>query len=121
MSQIAISKKARQGRGGTRKLPLAFTEHGALMAANVLRSARAIQVSVFVVRAFVRLRETLAAHTQLAKRLEELEKKVEALALSQDGLAADTGARFREVIETLRHLMAMPEPTRRPIGFVTSR
>jgi hypothetical protein len=68
-SQIAISKNGTYGRGGTRKLPLAFTEHGALMAANVLRSRRAIQVSVFVVRAFVRLRETLAAHKELAKKL----------------------------------------------------
>ena len=58
MLQIAISKK---GRGGRRKLPLVFTEHGAIMAANVLNSKRAVRMSVFVVRAFVKLRETAPA------------------------------------------------------------
>jgi ORF6N domain-containing protein len=77
MSQIAISK---HGRGGRRKSPTAFTEHGALMAASVLNSDRAVQVSVYVVRAFIRLRETLAAHKVLAKKLEELERKTETLA-----------------------------------------
>ena len=109
------------GRGGRRSMPYAFTEHGALMAANVLSSRRAIEVSVFVVRAFVRLRETLAAHKDLAKKLEDLERKTEALASKQDALSLDTRARFREVIEALRRLMSSPEPTRRPIGFVTTR
>jgi len=108
------------GRGQHRKyLPYAFTEHGALMAANVLNSARAIEVSVFVVRAFVRLREVLATHKELAKKLEQLEKKTEALALKHDQLAANTHAQFREVIEALRALMTQPEPKKRPIGFVT--
>ena len=109
------------GRGGRRSMPYAFTEHGALMAANVLSSRRAIEVSVFVVRAFVRLRETLAAHKDLARKLEDLERKTEALASKHDALSLDTRARFREVIEALRHLMATPEPSRRPIGFVTTR
>ena len=69
-SQFATSNA---GRGGTRKLPLAFTEHGAIMAATILSSRRAIEVSVYVVRAFVQMRETLAAHKELAKRLDELE------------------------------------------------
>jgi len=120
MSQIAISKGP-PGRGGTRKLPLAFTEHGALMAATLLKSRRATEVSIFVVRAFVRLRETLGAHKELAKKLEELERKTEALALKHDALTADTRSQFREVIEALRRLMSAPEPTRRPIGFITPR
>ena len=65
MSQIARSKR---GRGGTRKPPLAFTEHGAIMAAAVLNSARAVQMSVFIVRAFVQMRDALAGHAQLAKK-----------------------------------------------------
>ncbi len=72
-SQFATLKP---GRGQHRKyLPLAFTEHGAIMAAMVLNSARATEVSVYVVRAFVRLRDTLAAHKDLAARLQILEKK----------------------------------------------
>ena len=119
MSQIATSKEGTYGRGGTRKLPFAFTEHGALMAANVLRSRRAIQVSVFVVRAFVRMRETLAAHKELAKKLEELERRTAALDAKHDALADETRSKFMEVIAALRGLMSTPEPTRRPIGFVT--
>ena len=64
------------------------------MAANLLNSVRAIEVSVYVVRAFVRLRETLAAHKELARKLAELEKKTEALAFKHDALAADTHAGF---------------------------
>ena len=118
MSQIAISK---HGRGGRRKSPMAFTEHGALMAASVLNTDRAVQVSVYVVRAFIRLRETLAAHKDLARKLEELERKTETLALKHDALAAETHAQFKAVIEALRELMAAPVPKRRPIGFVTPK
>ena len=121
MSQIATSKNRADPRGGTRKRPLAFTEHGALMAANVLRSRRAIEVSVFVIRAFIRLRETFAAHKDFAQKLDELERKTEALASRQDEFAATTRSQFREVIEALRRLMASPEPPRRPIGFVTPK
>ena len=119
-SQFATSKAA-PGRGGRRYRPYAFTEHGALMAANVLNSARAIEVSVYVVRAFMRLRETLAAHKDLAKTLQQLEKKTEALTLQHDTLAANTRAQFKEVFDALRALMAPPEPKKRPIGFVTSK
>jgi hypothetical protein len=80
-----------------------------------------MEVSVFVVRAFIRLRETLAAHKDLSRKLEELEKKTEALAAKHDALAADTRTQFREVVEALRRLMSQPEPGRRPIGFVTPR
>ena len=102
-------------------MPYAFTEHGALMAANVLNSPRAVEVSVFVVRAFVRLRETLAAHKDLAKKLDALERKTEALALKHDSLAMETRAQFRQVIEALRQLMSSPAPKRRPIGFITPK
>jgi ORF6N domain len=68
------------GRGGRRYAPRVFTEHGALMAATILNSPRAVEVSVYVVRAFVRLRELAATHGDMAKRLDELEQKTEALA-----------------------------------------
>ena len=80
-SQFATSNIA-VGRGGRRYLPHAFTEHGSLMAANVLSSPRAVEVSVYIVRAFVSLRQTLAAHRDLASKLEALEKSTEALAMS---------------------------------------
>jgi hypothetical protein len=119
-SQNATSNP-RLGRGGRRYLPCAFTEHGALMVANVLSSPRAIEVSVFVVRAFIRLRQALAEHKELARKLEDLEKKTERLALKHDALAADTRSQFREVIEALRRMMSAPQPAHRPIGFVTPR
>jgi phage regulator Rha-like protein len=74
-SQFATLKT---GRGQHRKyLPFAFTEHGAIMAATVLNSPRAVEVSIYVVRAFVQLRELLAGHKELAKRLNELETRME--------------------------------------------
>lgn len=84
--------------------PLAFTEHGALMAASVLNTPRAIEVSVYVVRAFVRLKQALDTHKDLAARIAQLE--------------ARTDARFKAVFDALRELMAPTEPKRRPIGFV---
>ncbi len=86
-----------------RFLPYAFTEHGALMAANVLRSPRAVEMSVFVVRAFVRLRQSLAGHADLARRLGEMEKRYD--------------AQFKIVFDAIRQLMASPEKLRRSIGF----
>jgi ORF6N domain len=73
-SQFATSKPER--RGGRRTLPTAFTEHGALMAASVLNSAKAVEMSIQVVRAFVRLRHFLASHHQLAAKLDELERRI---------------------------------------------
>ena len=77
-SQIAISigETRQSGRGGRRYAPFAFTEHGAIMAATVLNTPRATEVSVFVVRAFVRLREMVAANQELAAKLDELERRV---------------------------------------------
>jgi hypothetical protein len=90
-----------------RFLPYAFTEHGAIMAANVLNSPRAVQMSVFVVRAFVRLRQMIGAHKEMAATLAELERKV----ASHDG-------NIRALFEALRQLMAPPEPKKRKIGFI---
>ena len=72
-SQIAMSKP---GRGGRRTLPWAFTEHGALMAANILRSERAVQMSIYLVRAFVRMRDELASNLSVLKRLAEIDRKL---------------------------------------------
>jgi ORF6N domain len=93
-------------------MPFAFTEHGALMAASVLNTPRAVDVSLYVVRAFVELRETLATHKELAKRLDELESRLERKLAIHD--QAITG-----IMEAIRQLMAPPEPTKkRRIGFV---
>ena len=101
--------------------PYAFTEHGALMAANLLNSSRAVEVSVYVVRAFVRLRETLAQHKDLAAKLSALERRTEALALKQDVLAANTRMQLKQVFEAIRELLTPPGPVkRRPIGFIVN-
>ena len=93
-------------------LPYAFTEHGALMAASVLNTPRAVEVSLYVVRAFVGLRETLAAHKELAKRLDELEARIEKKLTTHDQAIAG-------ILSAIREMMRPPEPARRPIGFVT--
>jgi len=119
ISQIATSKT---GRGGRRKLPLAFSEHGALMAATVLNSSRAVEMSLYVVRAFVQLREVLATHKELATRLAELEGKTELLALKHDQLAGNTRAQLKQVFDAIRQLMTPPEPAKkRAIGFVSPK
>lgn len=117
-SQFATSNEP-AGRGGRRYLPRAFTEHGAIMAASVLNSPRAIEVSMYVVRAFVRLRELAATHQDLAKRLDALEEKTELLAMQHDTFSRNTRAQLKQVFDALRELMTPPEPTKRPIGFVT--
>ena len=120
-SQLATLNASGQGvgRGRHRKyLPYAFTEHGAIMAASVLNSPRAIEVSMYVVRAFVRLRELAANHQELAKRLDLLEEKTEALALQQDTLSRVTRVQLKQVFDALRELMTPLEPPKRPIGFV---
>src|SRR5262245_7928768 len=77
-SQFATSSSSGRGWGGRRTHPLAFTEHGAIMAATVLNSPRAVQMSVYVVRAFVKLRQMLASNADLARRLHALERSVAA-------------------------------------------
>jgi tRNA C32,U32 (ribose-2'-O)-methylase TrmJ len=98
-----------------------FTEHGALMAAMILNSPRAVQVSLYVVRAFVRLREAAAVHQDLAKQLADLQDKTELLAAQQDSFSQNTRAQLKQVFEALRQLMVPPDPPKRPIGFVTSK
>jgi hypothetical protein len=89
--------------GGRRYRPYAFTEHGSIMAAKVLNSERAVQASVQVVRAFVRLRQMLASNTALARKLEELEGKYD--------------RQFKVVFDAIRQLMSPPPPRRKQIGF----
>jgi hypothetical protein len=90
-------------------LPYAFTEHGALMAANVLKSSRAAKVSVYVVRAFVKLRELLSTHRELSIKLGELETKLQ-----------NHDEQIIALIDAIRSLMEEPQPkTKPPIGFHT--
>jgi phage regulator Rha-like protein len=111
MLQIATSKK---GRGGRRKLPLAFTEHGAIMAASVLNSPRAVQMSVFVVRAFVKMREALAQDGQLAKKLAELERRLTGRLDVHEKAIVHI---LEEIKKLMEPLPAEPEPKRPEIGF----
>ena len=99
--QIGISSSW----GGRRHPPYAFTEQGVAMLSSVLRSKRAAQVNVEIMRAFVRLRRILAENASLAQRLDELEKKYD--------------VQFRVVFDTIRQLMQPPEPKKKRIGFVT--
>src|SRR6266404_7122301 len=101
-SQIVISKK---GRGGRRYLPYVFTEQGVAMLSSVLRSKRAIQVNIAIMRAFVRVRELLATHKDLAAKIEALERKYD-----------EHDTTIKEVFEAIRQLMA-PRLPRRQIGF----
>lgn len=118
--QSLMSQFATSNRGGRRKLPLAFTEHGAIMAASVLKTPRAVEVSVYVVRAFVKLRELARSNEQLALRLEDLETKVQLLSLKHDSLEKNAHVQLKQVFDALRELMAQPPPPmHRPIGFVT--
>ena len=111
-SQIATSSLRSQSvtsssHGGKRKLPWVFTEHGALMLASVLNSAIAVQASVRVVRAFVRLREMVAANAHLAAKLQELERRLDS---HDEGIA--------NLFAALKQLLEPSEPTkRREIGF----
>jgi len=104
ISQNAISKP---GRGGRTKLPRLFTEHGALMAASILKSDRAIAMSVYVIRAFVEIRETLASNASILKRLAEIDKT---LVLH--------GSSLSDIYHKLLPLLSPPpDPPRRQIGF----
>jgi len=88
-------------------LPYAFTEHGAIMLATVLNSPVAVQASIQVVRAFVKLREMLASHKDLARKLNEMEKKY--------------NAQFKIVFNAIRELMTPPEKHKRKIGFLREK
>jgi hypothetical protein len=103
-SQFAASKT---GPGGRRYLPYVFTEHGAIMAATILNSQKAVEMSVFVIRAFIQLRDVLSSHKKLAARLDELERKL----TSHDH-------DITMIINALRNLMATPAQKKRQIGFI---
>jgi hypothetical protein len=99
-SQIVISSW-----GGLRRAaPYAFTEQGVAMLSSVLRSKRAVQVNIEIMRAFVRLRRILASHADLARKLDSLEKKYD--------------TQFKVVFDAIRELMKPPETKKRPIGFL---
>ena len=100
--------------GGKRKLPYAFTENGAIMAANVLNSPEAVRMSVFVVRAFVKMRDLLGGTKELARQLADLEKKLTARLDVHESVIVDV---LRRVMEILDPPPLPPEPPKRRIGF----
>jgi hypothetical protein len=99
ISHFAIS----EGRGGHRKLPYVFTEHGVAMLSSVLNSDRAIDVNIEIMRTFVKLRELIASNKELAGKLAELEKKYD--------------AQFKVVFDAIRQIIYSPEKPKREIGF----
>src|SRR3972149_4242191 len=120
-SQIVTSKSAssrlrsqsvtlKTGRGGRRYAPYAFTEQGVAMLSSVLRSPRAIDVNIEIMRAFVRLRQLLSVHKDLAERLEKLERQMR-------GRAAVVDQQFRPAFALLEQLFTPSAGKRRPIGF----
>ena len=102
-SQFATS---RSGHGGRRRRPRAFTEHGAIMLASVLNSERAVETSVFVVRAFVRMREMLVHHKEVANKIKQIERRV-----------ARHDDEIRALLEAIRQLIVPSVPEKRQIGF----
>jgi len=101
--QSGMSKPS--GRGGRRYLPYAFTEHGVAMLSSVLRSKRAVAMNILIIRAFVRLRELLATHKDLARKIGELERGQEHQAM--------------QINNILKHLIETPKRRKHPIGFVS--
>lgn len=97
------SGTSKVGRGGRRYLPYVFTEHGALMLANVLNSDIAVEASIQVVRSFIQLREFVISHTELSKKLSELEKKYD--------------SQFKDVFKAIEQLMVIPETPHKKIGI----
>ncbi len=103
-SQIATASGRKHG--GVRKLPYAFTEHGIAMLSSVLKSERAVQMNILIVRAFVRLREMIASHKDLAVRVEKLETK-----------QSRHNSIINVLAEEIRALKIVPEKPKRRIGF----
>lgn len=105
--EILMSQNARSssGHGGRRKLPWVFTEHGILMLSSVLRSDRAVQVNIAIMRTFVQMRESMASHKELSARIDDIEKNYD--------------ARFKAIFDAIRKLMEPPPgPRKRPIGYI---
>lgn len=103
-SQIVISNA---GRGGTRYLPYAFTEQGVAMLSSVLRSERAVQVNIEIMRAFVRLRQVLRSNEELARRVDQFEDRYD--------------EQFEAVWEAIRELITPPSSPRQPLGFAVNK
>jgi hypothetical protein len=101
------SETSKSRRGGRRYLPYAFTEQGVAMLSSVLRSPRAVQVNIAIMRTFVRLREMLLSNADLARKLSDLEKKYD--------------TQFKVVFDAIRELMTPPETPKRQIGFHASK
>ncbi len=102
--QSGISKVA--GRGWRRYLPYVFTEQGVAMLSSVLRSGRAVEVNIEIMRAFVQLRRLLSAHKELAQKLAQLERKIGA-----------HDEQIQAIFNAIRQLMTPPEPNKRKIGL----
>lgn len=108
-SQFVISSLAQGAYGGRRYLPYAFTEQGVAMLSGVLRSKRAVQVNIEIMRAFVRLRSLVAQHKDLAHKLAELESRI-----------GTHDKAIRSLFDAIRQLMTPPEKEKHPVGFVTT-
>lgn len=103
--QIGMSKTTK-GRGGRRYLPYAFTEQGVAMLSSVLNSKRAVQVNIAIMRAFVKLREILSTHKELAHKLKQFENRIER-----------HDEEIKAIFNAIRQLMAPPETKKKKIGF----
>jgi hypothetical protein len=126
-SQFATSNN---GRGGRRYAPRVFTEHGALMAATILSNPRAIEVAVYVIRAFVHLRQQAITHLDLARRLTDLEEQTIGINLAHDSFSRNTRIQIKKLFDALNELAnkpdaktepaepSIPATAKRPIGFI---
>ena len=101
-----ISQNATSRWGGTRKLPLAFTEHGILQVSNVLKSKRAIQMSIRIIDVFVRMREMLSTHKDVLLKLEHMEKNL-----------SKNNKEIQYIFDVLKQLLKHPNEPRKKIGF----
>ena len=121
---------SKRGRGGRRYLPYAFTEQGVAMLSSVLRSSRAVQVNIAIMRTFVRLREMLLSNTELARKLAALENKYNAQygvrgrrwidcigCMVRQPSDREIASQFAVVFEAIKQLITPPEPSQRRIGF----
>ncbi|GAB1468916.1 ORF6N domain-containing protein [Candidatus Cloacimonadota bacterium] len=99
-------QNATSNRGGRRTLPYAFTEHGAIMAASVLNTPKAVETSIYIVRAFIKMRTYFAQHKELADKVNELEAKIG----KHDALIVN-------IVTAIKQLMEPPKPQKKEIGF----
>jgi len=114
-SQIATSKK--ETRGGTQKLPFAFTEHGVAMLSGVLRSEKAVKTSIYIIRAFVAMKQYISEKTNVSKAIQEVKKdELSERMDEQDSLIIETYQTLDKLIEANKE----PKPVKRnPIGYET--